>query len=353
MPRLRKPSTSAARRPRVSAGNRSTVGGHRRAEEVAERHVDRRQVLERPDAHHQHPLRHRPRLAGHPGDQIGMQRAGRQLTGAGGGDPDQVGDGRLVGGEEGVEHRRDEDRSAGVRFEGAPQPGRIRVLLAQRVPQRPAPAGALAELLGQLDQRRAGGEVGPVGLDVAGQQLRQREVLEQRHHVGEALVEGVHVDVGRLLVQGAEPIDQGVRRLVHDDVVGQAAEHPLPGQVPAGVARIGAEVAEAQRATVAVVEDRVLTLEAVREDPQSVAPPPAEPAAEPPLEVLQQRAGHRVHHLLVEAGVPLAGREAVLGQQDRDRPDRPACRTAWCWRRSRSPAPGRRSVRAAAARTAR
>ena len=246
-----------------------------------------------------------------------MQRARRQLTGAGGGDPDQVGDGRLVGGEEGVEHRRDEDRSAGVRLEGAPQPGRIRVLLAQRVPQRAAPPGALAELLGQLDQRRAGGQVGPVGLDVAGQQLRQREVLEQRHHVGEALVEGVHVDVGRLLVQGAEPIDQRVRRLVHDDVVGQAAEHPLPGQVPAGVAGIGTEVAEAQGATVPVVEDRVLTLEAVREDPQSVAPPPAEPPAQPALEVLQQRAGHRVHHLLVEAGVPLAGREAVLGQQDR------------------------------------
>ena len=66
-----------------------------------------------------------------------------------------------------------------------------------------------------------------------------------------------------------------------------------------------------------VVEDRVLALEAVREDPQAVLPPPAEPSAQAAFEVLQQRAGHRVDHLLVEARIALAGCESVLGQQDR------------------------------------
>ena len=60
-----------------------------------------------------------------------------------------------------------------------------------------------------------------------------REVAEQRREVGEALVEGQHVGIGRLGEVGADAVDDGVRHLVRDDVVRQAGEDALAGQVAA------------------------------------------------------------------------------------------------------------------------
>ena len=61
--------------------------------------------------------------------------------------------------------------------------------------------------------------------DLVAQHLGQREVLEQRHDVGEGLVEGEHVGVARLAEAAVHAVEQGVRHLVRDDVVRQAGEH--------------------------------------------------------------------------------------------------------------------------------
>ena len=50
-------------------------------------------------------------------------------------------------------------------------------------------------------------------------------MLEDSDDVGEGLVEGEHVGVGGVLEAPVHPVEQRVRRLVRDDVVGQAGEH--------------------------------------------------------------------------------------------------------------------------------
>ena len=49
--------------------------------------------------------------------------------------------------------------------------------------------------------------------------LRDGEVLHQRDDVGEALVQREHVGVGRLVEAPVHAVEDGVRRLVGDDVV--------------------------------------------------------------------------------------------------------------------------------------
>src|SRR5688572_18158921 len=122
--------------------------------------------------------------------------------------------------QKGPEDRVDQDRSAGVRTDGLFQGPGIRlaglpdlgqlVLLAQRIPERGTPPGGLAELLGQLAQEALGVEVAPGAPDLALQYGWIGEVLEQRHDVGEGLVEGVHVGVDRLVEPRMHPVQEGV-----------------------------------------------------------------------------------------------------------------------------------------------
>ncbi len=63
-----------------------------------------------------------------------------------------------------------------------------------------------------------------VRLDLALEHRRVGEVLEERDDVGERLVEGVHVGVGRLVEARMHAVEQRVRGLVRDDVVRQAGE---------------------------------------------------------------------------------------------------------------------------------
>ncbi len=66
------------------------------------------------------------------------------------------------------------------------------------------------------------------------QRLRQREVLEQRDDVGERLVEGEDVRIGGLAEASVQAVEQGVRRLVRDDVVRDGGEDDAAGKaVPA------------------------------------------------------------------------------------------------------------------------
>ena len=105
-----------------------------------------------------------------------------------------------------------------------------------------SPAGGFAELHRQVDervpaddlcadrwcrarcQRCRGGklrvEQGPAGaLDGVEKHLGVREVTEQRHDIGEGLVERRNVRVGLLHEESADAVDDGVGHLVHDDVM--------------------------------------------------------------------------------------------------------------------------------------
>ena len=72
-------------------------------------------------------------------------------------------------------------------------------------------------------------------------------MLEQRNDVGEALVEGADVGIGRAEVAAVHAVEQRVGGLVRDDVVRQAREHHSTGNVLRGRALGGAEIAEEQR----------------------------------------------------------------------------------------------------------
>jgi hypothetical protein len=95
------------------------VGGDDRAQEVAERHVDGRQVLERADAHGQDRCAAVAASSETRRTRSGCIAPGRRAPRAGRRDAQQVGDRRLVRGEEAVEDRRDEDRAAAVRLEAS------------------------------------------------------------------------------------------------------------------------------------------------------------------------------------------------------------------------------------------
>ena len=91
--------------------------------------------------------------------------------------------------------------------------------LADRVAQRAALAGRLAELLRELAQPVLAREVAAGRGDLVAQDLGEREVLEQRDEVGERLVEREHVGIARLVEAAMDAVEQRVRRLVRDDVV--------------------------------------------------------------------------------------------------------------------------------------
>ena len=59
------------------------------------------------------------------------------------------------------------------------------------------------------------------------QQFGKGEVLKDCHDVGKRLVECRHVDIGRFLIKTVNAIEQCVRRLVRDDVMGQRRKHDL------------------------------------------------------------------------------------------------------------------------------
>ena len=173
-----------------------------------------------------------------------------------------------VDGEEGVKDGRHQDRAPGVGLELS-----LQVRRAGRRPERRAERRArpqrLTELPRQLDQRVTGrqlslnqrrcpatvglgrhvklmnGAAGP--LDQLQQRLLVAEVLEQRHDVGERLVERGRVRAGRLEEEATLAIDEGVRRLVGDDVVREAGEDGLAGQVHARIGAGRLEIAEHQR----------------------------------------------------------------------------------------------------------
>jgi hypothetical protein len=87
----------------------------------------------------------------------------------------------------------------------------------------------LAELLRQRAQQPLLPQIAAGARDLGAQRLGQAEMLEQRDGIGEGLVKGQHVGVGRLAHAPVQPVEQRVRDLVRDDVVREAGEDQLAG----------------------------------------------------------------------------------------------------------------------------
>src|SRR2546423_601570 len=92
-------------------------------------------------------------------------------------------------------------------------------------------------------------------------------MLEQRDDVGKGLVEGQHVLVNRLVEARVYAVEQGMRRLVRNDVVREAREDRGARRIPS-ILYSGREVSEEQRLLRRAVE-RVLLTQRVGIDAQS------------------------------------------------------------------------------------
>ncbi len=313
------------------------VGGDQGPQVVAEGDVDRRAVVESPDAHSQDVVGGLGGLLRQPSDQIRVDLPRSEHAAPPGGDAQQIDDARLVDAQEGIEHRGDQDRPAGVGFTGAvdllrvgllrpPFPGRS-VDLAQGIPQRAPPPDRLAELLGELGEQVLFRQIAAGLGDLVAQHLGVGEVLEERHDVGEGLVEGQDVDVARLDEAPVHAVQQGVGRLVGDDVMGEAGEDRAAGEDALGAGRRGGKVAEQERLLdgavvgVGLAQRMGVDAQAAHELVAVPACPPVgrhrpeRTPAEGLLEVADGRHRDRIDHLLVKLGVALRRRQPILRQQ--------------------------------------
>ena len=235
------------------------VGGDHRAQELAERDVDRRAVVERANAHRQHVLRRLRRFGGEPrrpGPDAARRAAGRRCRRW------RAGAGRRCACRRCRGTRRTPRRRGWRRARAAASvvsysagsglcgrqllvAGSILPIASRSAPRSPLDA---AELAGQLaEQVLLVAQVAARARDLVPQDLREREVLQQRDDVGERLVKGADVGVGRLQEVPVHAVEQRMRGLVRDDVVRQAGEDHAAGHVIAGVVLDRLEVAEEQR----------------------------------------------------------------------------------------------------------
>src|SRR6185437_14045340 len=93
-----------------------------------------------------------------------------------------------------------------------------------RVAERSALAGRLAELLRELTKAVLACEVAAGRGDLVAQNLGKGEVLEERDEIRERLVEGEHVRITRLVEAAMDAVEQCVRDFMRDDVVAEASE---------------------------------------------------------------------------------------------------------------------------------
>ena len=230
------------------------VGRDQGPEVFAESQVDRRTVIQGPDAHGQDVLGRLRCFPGKPGDEVGVELTRGQNATSAGGDPQEIGDPRLVDREECIENRRDQDRPARMGFHGRPIRGgvggrrlpdaRLFIDPAERIAECTVVADRLAELLSKLTQQVLRGEVASVLSDLVAENAGKAEVLHQGHDVGECFVEGQGVGVARLDESMVHPVEQRVGGLVGDDVVRQAGEYSPARQISARSLHRGREVAE-------------------------------------------------------------------------------------------------------------
>ena len=311
-----------------------------RAQVLAEGEVDRRAVVERADAHVEHVAGGLGGLLGEPPDEVGVQFPLLQHARPAARQPQQVARAPPVNRQERVEDGGDEDRAARVDLDRVVQLGGVRLVLdplllllvvpADRVAQRAVRAAGVAELRRQLRQQVLGAQVPARVGDLVCQHLGKRKVLEQRHDVRERLVEREHVGVRRLHEILVEPVQQRVRRLVRDHVVGQAREHHPARKLPGAAVLRRREVTEQQRPFVAAVvrvghpqrvgvdaKPRDVLLFPRRGLASDVPVRPHRLATQRALEPVDRGHHDRVDHLLVKLRVAFRRRQAVLREHFR------------------------------------
>ena len=271
----------------VVIGLQIGTDGDKRPQEIAKGDVDRRAIVERARAKLEEFV---GGLACRLGQQVGER--GRKLgwidlAASGAIDPKQIRRCAQVRGEVRVEHRRDEDRAAKVRVvDTGAHSGRIGAAgPAPSASPRPMPEASPNCCASSISGLRALASpadlAGDVPLSVAArsavdrrgirpklelveataglsdrveQRFLVREVQEQRRQIGERLVEREHVGVRWLGEEGPDPVDDRVRDLVRDDVVRQASEDALAGQVVALIGIRSPEIAEQDAVGLAAVE---------------------------------------------------------------------------------------------------
>ena len=219
-----------------------------------------------------------------------------------------------------------ESQRSGIGFLALPH---LALPVADGVAQGAAHAGGMTKLSGQLAQQRlVAEEVSLGGCDLVAQDLGKGEVLQQRHDVGEAFMEGEHIGIGGIDELAMHAVEQGVRGLVGDDVLRKAGEDHAARQLFAGVVVVGVEVAEQQRDFLGRVVGIGLA-QGVRIDAQlrdvhrivfrvllRVADrPPQGLASERVLEVVDGEPRDGIDHLLMELRRAFAGGQSVLRQQ--------------------------------------
>ena len=332
----------------IVVGREVGVRRHHGAQKVAERHLDGRDVVERAQAHREHPLRRPGRFARKAVHQVGMEAAFRQEAGAPGRYPTEVADPGFVDHPECVEHRGYEGVAPLVRFEPrgirlgirlprVPLP--LRVGLTQGVAKAVALAQGLTELGSDGAEHAARVEAAANRGELVSQHLGRPEMLEQGHQIGEGFVKGADVRVAPF-ERDPHPGQQGVRQLVRDHVLRQAREHRRSGK---GRLRPAFEIAEAE--PLLWIPMCVLLLRVMRMQLQSLLVcvrrrhagiydgarlgRPVHDPAERSLEVADGAHRHGVHHLLSELGIAVRRRQTVLREDLRVVEIRPAGRPAF------------------------
>ena len=289
--------------PRIVGAVQLEVGRDHRPQEIAEGGIHRRQIVGRADAHRQHRLRRAHALPGQAVDQVGLQLAFGQAPAAAGREPQQVARAPLVRAHEAFEHRRYQDPAEVVGLLRAREERRIG--LSRNAPQGPALARGRAELGTDVQEAVLRIEhVPPRFPDRGRDDFGEGQALEHRHDVGECLVQGRYLGIGRLVVVLLEPPERRVRHLVSHDVVRETREDELPREVRAGIVLIGREIAKEYRVQL-IVEIGVARLEGVRNEPKAIPAAESQPATQRAVEILEHLRRYRVHHLLVKLGVVL------------------------------------------------
>ena len=95
----------------------------------------------------------------------------------------------------------------------------LRLKDLERVAQRAGAADRLAELVGEAGQQRIAAQRAAAVGDLVPDHVGHREMLEQSDDVGETLVEGEDVDIGRVDRAAMDAVQDRMRGLVGDDVL--------------------------------------------------------------------------------------------------------------------------------------
>jgi len=285
---------------------------------ITEGHVDWRQIVECPYAHGQHVLRCLFRLPGKPRYEIWVDVPFREFAGAPCSKTVEVSRALTIDGEESIEHCRDEDRTALVRLCDLVYFLRLG-RLADCASQCLGTPDRLAELLGQLRQQVTMQQVSPGARHLETQHLRQGKVLEQRDDVGKSLMERENIRIARLGERAVHAVKQRMGSLVGDHIMGQAGEDDPARQMFGGISRRGLEIAEQEGlllgAVVGVGLAQRMGVHAQLPHKLIVLGRPQGPPAQSALEIADGSHRDRVNHLLVELGVAVGWRQAILGKQ--------------------------------------